>query len=62
MHKYIDTMTITFVIRQKGKNCYNLFLFYTENIASAIGRWLDNFAFQAVANAFLSVDTFFFLR
>lgn len=33
----------------------------SENIASALGRWLDNFAFQAISNAFLSVDTFFFL-
>nr|XP_054763748.1 nose resistant to fluoxetine protein 6-like [Lytechinus pictus] len=32
-----------------------------ENFISVLPRWLDVFAFQAIANAFLSVDTFFFL-
>ena len=36
-------------------------LFFTENPLTILG-WFSNFGFQAVANAFFSVDTFFFLR
>ena len=32
------------------------------NIGVAILRLLDRFSFQAIANAFFSVDSFFFLR